>query len=320
MNPGVSIIMPCYNVAAHLPRSVGSVLSQTFSDWELIAVDDGSGDGTLAWLQSRTDPRLRVHSQPNQGVSAARNTGLKVARGRFIAFLDADDAWVPDFLGKMLAALDANPEAGMAYCGWQNIGLPGPRGQPFVPPDYETPDKTETLLAGCRWPVHAALARRQLVVNAGGFDTRLKNAEDFALWLEVAGDAPIVRVPEVLALYHFHGGVQASNDRARAALDLLAAQSRYLGRHPDFAERIGRTRVREILYGGLLRKGYESYWKRDLAAARVIFRHLMRLGYGNPSDWKYMAPALLPFAIHQRLLRLRDDNNGGSVERESDQT
>jgi len=81
MLPVVSIIMPCYNAAAHLPTSVGSVLAQTFPDWELLAVDDGSSDATLAWLQAQTDPRIRPLTQPNQGVSAARNTGLAAARG-----------------------------------------------------------------------------------------------------------------------------------------------------------------------------------------------------------------------------------------------
>jgi glycosyltransferase involved in cell wall biosynthesis len=306
--PTVSIIMPCYNAATHLPQSVGSVLAQTFSGWELIAVDDGSSDGTLAWLQARTDPRLRVHAQPNQGVSAARNAGLGLARGRYIAFLDADDAWMPSFLEKLLAALEKRPDAVLAYCGWQNIGLPGPRGEPFIPPDYETPAKRETLFAGCRWPIHTALVKREAVITAGGFDPRLKNAEDYALWLEIAGTTTIVRVPEVLAHYHFHGDTQASGNRARAALDRLAAQQAYLARHPDFAAQLGRTRRRELLYGNLLKQGYENYWKRDLPAARTIFRRVMRAGHGRAKDWLYMLPALLPMPIHKFLLQMLESS------------
>lgn len=297
--------MPCFNGAAHLPASVGSVQAQTFADWELIVVDDGSTDGSFDWLQGQTDPRLVVVRQPNQGVSAARNAGLARASAPYVAFLDADDTWAPTFLECMFAALHSQPQAVLAYCGWQNLGLSGGRGLPFVPPDYENPEKRETLFAGCRWPVHAALVRRDAVLAAGGFNPALKNAEDYALWLALAGTAPIVRVPEVLAFYHFHGGEQASSNRARAALHLLHAQQQYLARHPDFASQLGRARQRELLYGGLLRTGFDCYWKRDLPAARAVFRRAMQAGYGKPRDWAYMLPALLPEPLHRALLQLR---------------
>ncbi len=307
LNPVVSIIMPCYNAAAHLPQSVGSILAQTFADWELIAVDDGSSDGTLAWLQAQADPRLRVHTQPNQGVSAARNAGLELARGECVAFLDADDTWAPDFLEKMVGALRRQSDAVLAYCGWQNVGLPAARCQPFIPPDYEAHDKRETLFAGCRWPIHATLTRRDVIQQAGGFDRHLKNAEDYALWLETAGTRPVVRVPEVLAFYHFHGGQQASANRARAALQFLEAQQDYLARHPDFDAQLGRSRRRQLLYGNLLHQGYECYWQRDLPAARAIFRRVLLAGYGSPKDWLYALPALLPLAVHAFLLKMREN-------------
>lgn len=306
--PEISVIMPCYNAAAHLPASVGSVLAQTFADWELIAVDDGSSDATLNWLQAQTDPRLQILSQTNQGVSAARNAGLAEATGCYVAFLDADDTWDATFLERMLAALQDEPDAGLGYCGWQNLGLPGKRGKPFMPPDYENPAKAETLFAGCRWPIHAALARREAVLAAGGFDTSLKNAEDYALWLRVATSAPIVRVPEVLAFYHFHGGAQASTNRARAAIHHFHAQQRFLSERPAFLTRLGQRRARELMIGNLLARGYDCYWKRDLASARRIFRVVMKHGYGKLGDWKHMLPAWLPETWHRRLIGLHDEN------------
>jgi glycosyltransferase involved in cell wall biosynthesis len=308
MTPIVSIIMPCHNAAAHLPTSVGSVLAQTFADWELIAIDDGSSDGTLVWLQSQTDTRIRSRTQPNQGVSAARNAGLAEARGRYVAFLDADDTWAADFLDKMLAALQATPDAVLAYCGWQNLGLASSRSEPFVPPDYENAGKAETLFAGCRWPIHAALVKREAVLATNGFDLTLKNAEDYALWLRVATAEPIVRVPEVLAFYHFHGGIQASSNKARAALHHFHAQLRYLDRHPDFHAQLGRSRARTLMFGELLSRGYACYWKRDLPAARLIFRSVMSHGYGTLADWKYMLPAWLPETLHKMLIGLRGND------------
>ena len=304
--------MPCYNAVAHLPRSIGSVLAQTFSNWELIAVDDGSSDSTLAWLRNQTDPRISFLTQLNQGVSCARNVGLARASGQYVAFLDADDTWDATFLEYMFAAMQANPEAVLAYCGWQNVGLPGTRGAPFVPPDYENADKAETLFAGCRWPIHAALVKRVAVLGANGFEQALKNAEDYALWLQVATTAPIVRVPKVLAFYHFHGGGQASGDHARAALHFLAAQQTYLMQHPEFATWLGRNRRRNLLFGNLLKAGYESYWKRDLASARIIFRSVMRAGYGGHRDWLYMLPTLLPKPIYFFLLGMRENSTTDS--------
>jgi glycosyltransferase involved in cell wall biosynthesis len=193
--PAVSIIMPCFNGAAHLPTSVGSVLKQTFEDWELIVVDDGSTDNSFEWLASQTDPRVVVVCQSNQGVSAARNSGLGMARAEYVAFLDADDTWAPTFLEKMVTALQSQPRVVLAYCGWQNVGLSGGRGQPFIPPDYETPDKREKLFAGCRWPIHATLTCRDAVMASSGFDTTLRNAEDYAMWLRIAGSARLLSFP-----------------------------------------------------------------------------------------------------------------------------
>lgn len=306
MPPLVSIVMPCYNAAAHLPMSVASVQAQSLHDWELIAVDDGSSDSTLTWLRTQSDPRIRVHSQTNQGVSAARNAGIAMAQGRYIAFLDADDTWDEQCLARLSAALDARPEAVLAYCGWQNLGVAGGRGEPFVPPDYETADKADILFAGCRWPIHAALVKRDAVLAANGFDPLLKNAEDYALWLNVATTAPIVRVPAVLAFYHFHGGAQASADHARAALQFWQAQRQYLATHPAFGDRLGCARIRALTTGELLKRGYARYWQRDLPAARRIFRVVMQQGYGTLSDWKYMLPAWLPESWQRWLIGQRD--------------
>lgn len=307
--PAVSIVMPCFNALAHLPISFASVFGQTFENWELIVVDDGSTDRSYEWLKSKGDRRIVVLQQTNQGVSAARNAGLSLARGEYVAFLDADDTWAPHFLETMRATLAGQPRATLAYCGWQNVGLPGGRGRPFVPPEYETPEKEERLFVGCRWPIHAAMVRRSAIMSAGGFNQALQNAEDYALWLEIAAKAPIVRVPQVLAYYHFHGSAQASSNRLRAVEQMLAAQQLYVQTHPDFALRLGRAKVRKLIYDNLLRAGFDSYWKRDLVTARAIFRRVMRARYGSPRDWLYMLPALLPLPMHHRLVRLFNDDD-----------
>lgn len=305
--PRVSVVMPCYNAAAHLAASVGSVLAQSLEDWELVAVDDGSRDGTWDALTGFGDARIRPFRQANNaGVSSARNVGLEHARGEFVAFLDADDTWHTDFLVRMHGALSSRTDAGLAYCGWQNAGLPGPRGKPFVPPDYETPAKSEKLVEGCRWPIHAALTRRSLVERAGGFDCRFAVGEDFLLWMEIAIFHPIVRVPEVLAYYHHHGGTQATSNRVRAALQTLAVKRAFLDRHPELVRSLGRKRVREVLLAPFLVQAYERYWERDLDSARALFSYALKCGYFRPRDLPYMLPSLMPASLHRALIRAVD--------------
>lgn len=300
--PRVSIVMPCHNGVAHLPRSIASVEAQRFEDWELIVVDDGSTDGSADWLAQHGDARVTVISQTQQGVSSARNRGLRSCRGEFVTFLDADDTWSADFLAMMVQALDQTPAAALAYCGWQNLGLPGPAGEPFIPPDYETSDKALRLFQGCRWPIHAALVRRAAL--GAGFETDLTHAEDFLLWLTLGAKLPLIQVPHVLVQYHFHGGVQASRNHVRAALQLFEAQGRHLARAPDFVHRWGRTTLHRVMLQGLRQRAFERYWQGDLGAARPLFRKLMREGYGPWREWRYLLPSLLPLPLHQGLRRL----------------
>lgn len=309
-SPTVSIIMPCYNEASRIDRSIASVQAQTLHDWELIVVDDGSTDDSWQVLTalSASDTRIRILRQQNAGAAAARNRGLPLANGRFIAFLDADDTWEPQFLEAMSSALDSNAEAGIAYCGWQNLGLPGGQGLPFVPPDYETPAKLEILLEGCRWPIHGALTRAPLIRGCGGFDETLSSCMDYDLWLRLGTEQRLHRVPEVLAYYHHHGGVQITCDRSRIALNHFRTQRKFLEDHPEVARRLGIFRVRQLTLGELLRRGYAAYWQRDLPAARTIFRVVMRSGYGTAKDWLHMLPCLLPLCVHSRVLQYIDSH------------
>jgi glycosyltransferase involved in cell wall biosynthesis len=304
----ISVIMPCYNAAAHLPISVGSVLAQTRNNWELVIVDDGSTDSSWQTLQhlAAQDQRIRIFQQPNTGAASARNRALREARGAYTAFLDSDDTWHPEFLATMLNALTSHPDAGIAYCGWQNIGLGKGRDEPFIPPEYENSDKVESLLGGCRWPIHGALVRTQIIKDAGCFDENLSSCMDYDLWLRLGTLHPLVRVPRVLAYYHHHGGEQITRNRARIALNHWRAQRKFLLANPDVIENLGKQRISQLTAGELLHRGYVSYWKRDLPAARKIFRAVMKQRYGTLKDWLYMLPAWLPESWHRSLIGLRD--------------
>lgn len=302
--PAISIVMPCFNAAEHLPKSVGSILAQTLDDWELIAVDDGSRDDTAARLDSFHDPRIHVIRQPNAGVSRARNRALASARGQFVAFLDADDTWHPTFLERMLGALIAAPGATLAYCGWQNLGRPGQRGAPFVPPDYEGAAKMATLLEGCRWPIHASLTRRDAIQAAGSFDGNLRIGEDYLLWLEVAARGQLCRVPEVLAFYHHHDGVQATHNLTLAALDTLRAKQIFLGRHPEVTKQLGPTQIEALTWGTFIRQASMLYWQGDLISARPLMRKALLAGHGSLREKLRMLPSLCPMPVYKAITAL----------------
>jgi glycosyltransferase involved in cell wall biosynthesis len=302
MNPTVSVIMPCYNGARYVVRGASSVLGQRFTDLELLIIDDGSSDGSADLAATIDDSRIRVLRAEHSGVSAARNRGISEARGELIAFHDVDDTWHSDFLRTMVAALAERPECALAYCGWRNIGVPGGRGEPYIPPVIDGVACPEQVLASCPWPIHAALSRTEAVKATHGFEQSLTVGEDFLLWLEIACFQPIVQVPEVLAYYHHYGAGQASRQALHAALQPLAAQEIFLRRHRAIGERLGRRSVRELTLGRLLRRGYQSYWSGDLDTARAIFRRVIRAGYGGPRDWTYMLPSLLPSPLHRHAL------------------
>lgn len=298
----VSIVIPCYNGERFLAEAIDAALAQTYAQCEVIVVDDGSTDGSATIMQKYAG-RIRLVQQTNAGLPAARNAGIRASTGDYLAFLDADDYWSPDFIEKMVQGLEFSGAA-IAYCGWQNIGLPGGRGEPFVPPDYEQPNKLETMITGVRWPVHAALTRRDVAMTTGGFDPKWSTCEDFAFWIRAATLHRLVRVAEVLAFYRHHDGVQMTKNLAVIAQNHWLVQRDFLAQHPDIANRLGRRHIRSITHGELLKRGYVCYWNRDLDAARSIFRTVMSVGYGSARDWKYMLPALLPLGWHQALLRM----------------
>lgn len=302
--PIISIIMPCYNAGDNINYSIASVYEQTFKNFELIVVNDGSSDDSLSILASlaKDCDTLRVIDQPNKGAGPARNTGLQVAQGEYIAFLDADDSWHPDCLLKLHQALQAMPDAAIAYCGWQNKGLAANRCKPFIPPDYGNIDKIETFLRDCPWPIHAALTRKSVIEAVNGFNESLTSCMDYDLWLKIASFHKIILVPEVLAYYHHHEGEQITKNTLRIALNHWQIQNAFLSDNPDIRIRLGAKKIAEITDGELLRRAYDSYWQRDLSTAHALFRQVFSRRYFSQKDLKYLLPALLPLTFYQGLI------------------
>ena len=161
----VSVVIPTYNRARLVTEALHSVLSQPFDDMEVLVVDDGSTDDTLSALARFTDSRLRVIHQANQGISGARNTGVREARGEYIAMLDSDDRWRPSVLPRLVAALDAHPDAVLVYGRAQAMdayGFPLPQMKGTA---EAFPGQTlRSILYGDFVPIITALVRRDALV------------------------------------------------------------------------------------------------------------------------------------------------------------
>jgi len=309
--PLISVVIPGYNCAVTLERTLGSVFGQSHRNLEVILVDDGSTDETVRLARGIASHEKRLHlvTQSNQGPGPARNNGLRHAKGEFIAFLDSDDYWDSECLFKLVNAATLSG-ADIVYCGWQNTGLAKEKGKPFIPPDYGNADKVETFLGGCRWPIHAALSRKSAIDDVGGFDEQWTSCMDYDLWLRMATTHRIELYPEVLAYYVHHAGEQITKNRYRGAVNHWRIQRKFIRDHPETVATLGRKKLRKVTYGELLRRAYLSYWKRDLETAQKLFRIVMQGGYGKPGDLKYLLPAILPEKWYRKLIDRVDSAAG----------
>jgi glycosyltransferase involved in cell wall biosynthesis len=205
----VSVVIPAHNDARWLGEAIESVRAQTYTDWSLVVVDDGSTDGTRAVVEQFTaDTRVRYLPQARAERSAARNRGIAATTAPLIAFLDADDRWHPEKLEKQLAALASAPEAGLCYTRARFVDEAG-NPLPFVkPPRPLAGDIFPALVRGNVIVIASVVVRRACLDRVGGFDATLPTygCEDWDLWLRVARHHPVVLVDEELTLYRRHGG------------------------------------------------------------------------------------------------------------------
>jgi glycosyltransferase involved in cell wall biosynthesis len=215
--PLVSVIIPAYNAAAYIADTIQSVLDQTCQDFEIIVIDDGSTDATRAAV-APFGQRIRLQCQSNGGVARARNAGAALAAGSWIAFLDADDLWMPDKLARQLAAADAP----MVFTDRLNIGARGhlPELQSEVTPMHGGDLFVALMRHGNFITNTSVMMRRQLFEQLGGFYTGLNGTEDWDLWIRVAERHHIGFVNEPLVKYRFHAG-GISRNYARMARERM---------------------------------------------------------------------------------------------------
>jgi len=212
--PLVSVVIPAYNCAQYIASAVQSALDQDYPHKEIIVVDDGSTDNTATVLAGFGE-RIIVRQQSNSGVAAARNHGMRVARGELIALLDADDLWLPGKLRKQVDYLTAHPELGAVYCAWREW-RPDANGEFAIPKladadtqrnGIETQDSGwiyNQLLTDCVIHTTTLLMRREIMQQVGEFDHVLRRGQDYDYWFRMSRLAPIHKLNAVLSLYRIH--------------------------------------------------------------------------------------------------------------------
>jgi glycosyltransferase involved in cell wall biosynthesis len=242
-----SIITPTYNRAYVLWRGIQSIIAQTETNWEIIVVNDGSTDCTLRLLEEFHDERIRVLTTANRGPSAARNRGLEIARGEFIAYLDSDNIWHPEFLETMREAIQEANDCVLWYCGqnytcWERTD----RGDWFLISRQIEPGKQysrEEIWQMKGADTNCIVHRRSIIERVGGWDEQCHWGEDWDFFLRVFLEFPerIKWIPHILVEYRqiFGTGADGICGKARENVEEEIRKRRYLlnkwSHHPDFA-------------------------------------------------------------------------------------
>jgi glycosyltransferase involved in cell wall biosynthesis len=250
----VSVVIPVYNGERFLAETVHSALTQTHRDVEVIVVDDGSTDGTPEVI-SHLGGSVRSLRQSNQGVAAARNAGIAAARGHFVAFLDADDVWLPDKLERQLALFESNPSLGAVGCG----NLVADERLTTVAEHLAPPCDLSSILLlrsnGGLTGGSTLIARTEVLRRLGGYDTRLSTSADWDLVVRIVRHYEVASVREALMHYRLHG----TNMHANVPLlekDMRLAMGKVFSDSP--ARRVACLKKRA--YSNLFRMLSASYW------------------------------------------------------------
>jgi hypothetical protein len=203
VDPKVSVIIPYYNAAKYLEAAVRSVLEQTYRDYELILIDDGSADESSGVIRNINDSRIRLYrNEKNIGIPAARNQGIQYAKGKYIAWLDSDDLSLPDRIQKQVLLFDKNPKLGLCGTSVQTLGAP-------VDMEWCYPYSSELLR--CRMLLDNPFATSSIMMRAEAlrkgsfkFDTKFSVAEDYDLWEKISRDWETTNIQEILTRYRIH--------------------------------------------------------------------------------------------------------------------
>lgn len=277
--PKVSVVVPNYNYEKYIAKTIESVLAQTYRNIELIVVDDGSKDNSLNILK-RFGDKVTVIEQKNQGVSLARNNGVSISNGDYIAFLDADDIWLPEKLERQMQRLLSDNQVGLVHCSMSLIGLNDAIcGENSQGMEGRVADELLRFESGVVIGAGStAVVPKRVFDEIGGFDRRQTTAADWDLSYRIASKYKVAFVKEPLVLYRLHGSNMHGNIKAMEH-DMM------LGYEKAFAN--GAIANRRECYGNLHKSLSGSYFYAGeyFAFARQFLKSI----WNKPSNFGYFA-------------------------------
>lgn len=294
----ISVIIPTFNAEKTIAGTVKSVLGQSFSDLEVLVVNDGSTDSTLDVLSHIKDQRLKILTFPNGGVAESRNRGIQNATGQYLSFLDSDDLWKEDKLKEQLSALENHPEAAVAYSWNDYIDEDGK----FVHNGWHFEnhgDVYEALFLCCFIENGSnILLRKEALDRVGGFDSALVPTEDWDFYLRLAENYHFVCVPKVHVLYRIVSG-SLSNHVLRMERSGVAVLENSLRRSPNRLGRLGQESFADY-YSYLFYKAFKQatcrrHWLETLS---IFMRGISR----SPKLWNLIAKRRVLRAINGFVL------------------
>ena len=267
--PKVSIIVPVYEGEAFIRETMLSALGQTYPHIEVVVVNDGSPDNCeQAVADLLRDPRVKYIKQPNQGVAAARNTGIRGSTGELIAFLDQDDLWLPDKLALQVRCLVENPEVGLVHGNVRFVDKEGHR----IPEREDRWDADARLATGRCFPVLfdknrlamlTVCMRRECFDTIGPFREDIPGVDDYEYWLRLSRRYAFAHIDRPLALYRLHGANESVVNWLLQLVKELKAIEGLLEQQPELDENVGRARVTQRIYA-LSREIGDEYCRRNI--------------------------------------------------------
>lgn len=289
--PAVSVIVPVRNCRDYIHEAIDSILDQSFADLEILVMDDGSDDFDYQSLNSY-DQRIRVTRLAGGGVSRARNAGMRLARGQYLAFLDADDFWFPGKLGAQIAYFGNHPEVGVVFGGfvkWQkesNGTFPPATSlttdcSNLVQADTERSGWLYTrLLMGLLVGMNTAIIRRTLYDRLGGFDESMRIGEDYDYWLRASRITQMHALAGPVALYRIHtsSAMNRPDPENHLAVLLQTSRARW-GLAGADGTAVSQKDFRRRVAASEFAHGYQHYWDGQITTARQAFARALRGGY-----------------------------------------
>lgn len=302
--PAISVIIPTYNCAGYLPEAIESVLAQTFKDYELIVVDDGSTDETGQVVQRYGD-KVNYLCQENRGPGAAKNLGIHTSRGALIATLDADDMWRPEKLAIQYEYMSSHPEVGLVYSDASSFDENGIRTIAYNKKYrrvFQGRVFDKLILKNFIASI-TIMVRKECLDRVGLFPENFMISEDWHLWLRIAREYQIGYIDQPLAMYRLQEK-SLTWDYPRAYPDRMRVLEEITALYPDYFERERRLLARAR--GGLLmRYGYSLFNYGDCGNARAAFAASIRNNPLQLNSYLYLAGSFVPRWLKIFIKRLK---------------